>query len=133
MSGAVGPSGKINHYNGTNWSTVSSGVNANLNGISGIGPFDIWFGFDNGTVMHSNGTALSAVTFPSTNSVWSFWSRNTNDVWAVGESGLLAHWNGTAWKLSNSGVTVGLNFIHGVAPDTIVAVGSSGTVMRYQP
>ena len=51
----------------------------------------------------------------------------------MGSNGTIARYNGTAWTLEQSGTRNYLGGIWGTATDSVWAVGSSGTILRYQP
>jgi hypothetical protein len=48
----VGYGGTILHYNGTSWSSVSSGTTRFLFGVWGTSASDVWVVGDVGTILH---------------------------------------------------------------------------------
>ncbi len=112
----------IEHWNGTQWSIVSSpnvtGSNQ-LHGVSAISATNAWavgYSNNNGTVdtltEHWNGSKWSVVSSPNVGTYGSSLSSvagiSANNVWAVGESGgnlahtLIEHWNGSSWSVVKS-------------------------------
>ncbi len=100
----VGHAGTILHWNGSAWSSVSSGTTVELHGIWGSGANDVWVVGHAGTVLHWNGSAWSGVTSGTTADLSSTWGSRANDVWAVGSPTEILHWNGTAWSSLGGGV-----------------------------
>ena len=121
----------IEHWNGTNWSIVSSPNPARasnfLNGIAATSPSDVWaVGYTQPKptytpevplIEHYDGSAWSVV--PSVhpaqslfNELYAVTARSSTDAWAVGYenensqgqngTGLIEHWDGTAWTLADS-------------------------------
>ncbi len=118
----------IEHWNGKNWSVVTSPNPAGktfvvLNGVAAISANDIWAVGHSGDpssiplqtlTMHWDGTNWSLIPSPSPgtyngNVLTAVAAISTNDVWAVGwyqsgptgqEGGALTmHWDGTSWTV----------------------------------
>jgi len=118
----------IEHWNGKNWSVVTSPNPAGktfvvLNGVAAISANDIWAVGHSGDpssiplqtlTMHWDGTNWSIIPSPSPgtyngNVLTAVAAVSTNDVWAVGwyqsgstgqEGGALTmHWDGTSWTV----------------------------------
>jgi hypothetical protein len=70
---AVGAYGDILHYNGTAWSTMTSGSGAWLYGVWGSSGSDVFAVRDNGTILHYNGKAWSAMTSNYVNYLHGVW------------------------------------------------------------
>ena len=58
---AVGQNGVIVHYNGSTWTSMSSGTNADLGGVFARTPQDVFAAGTSGTVLHSDGLGWSSV------------------------------------------------------------------------
>jgi hypothetical protein len=71
------------------WTSVPSGTTANLAGIWGSGPNDVWAVGGSGTILHWNGSAWSSVSSCITNNLNGVWGSGANDAWAVGYSGTI--------------------------------------------
>ena len=122
----------IEHWNGSNWSLITSpntGSDDFLSSVGAISANNLWAvgdSFDNSSeitqtlVEHWNGSIWSVVSSPNPGSYYNDLSGvaavSANDVWAVGEWGtsgshpdraLIEHWNGTSWNVVK-GATVGM-------------------------
>jgi hypothetical protein len=100
------------HWNGSNWSIVSSPSPGTYNGnelyaVAAVSTNDVWAvgwyqsgptGQEGGALtMHWDGTAWTVVPNPSRWPLYGVTAISANDVWAVGEQSIL-HWNGTNWN-----------------------------------
>ncbi len=141
----------IEHWNGTNWSVVSSpnvGAGGNfLFGVAALSKSNIWAvgdeassGLQQTLIEHWNGTSWSVVSSPNigseSNILQNVVAISANNIWAVGHysgsmpsySTLIEHWNGTKWSIvssPNAGTT--FNFLNGVtaaSANNIWTVGS---------
>lgn len=116
----------IEHWDGTNWSIISSpspgSINVYLAGVAASSSTDIWavgtFNFANRPqhtlVEHWDGTQWSVVQSPSprlgSDTLNAVTVVSPTNVWAVGyinsQSGigstLIEHWNGTQWRVVTS-------------------------------
>lgn len=104
---AVGATGVIYHYTGTDWvSTASPTAGIGLNSVSMVSSTDGWAvgddqaGAISAALIHWNGTAWSSVTSPSADKINlnAIHMRTASDGWAVGDKGEVMRWNGTAWS-----------------------------------
>ena len=87
--GGGGTSAPILHYNGTTWSSVSSGTDALtvLTGVWGSSSSDIWAaGADEGkaVLLHYDGATWSSVSTGTALSLEGVWGSSSTNVWAVG-------------------------------------------------
>ncbi|HKP74467.1 MAG TPA: Ig-like domain-containing protein [Longimicrobiaceae bacterium] len=105
---AVGPSGRILHYDGSAWS------GRRFNGDSVYAePLGVW---EN----------------PSRNLyLWGVWGAAANDVFVAGDSGTVLHWNGAAWSRMSTGTTVGLRRVWGTSGNNVYVTGEAGTLLHY--
>jgi hypothetical protein len=142
----------IEHWNGTQWSVVSSsspGTTTNiLYGVVAISANDVWAVgiYDYSTLIeHWNGTTWRVVSSPSpgsSNFLTGVTAVSTSNVWAVGysfgagDSGsgsqtLIEQWNGTMWSvIPSSNSASQFNYLNGVAAvsaSDIWAVGYSNS------
>ncbi|MFT3698513.1 MAG: hypothetical protein QM831_35540 [Kofleriaceae bacterium] len=126
----VGAGGAIARRNGTIWTAVASGVDADLFAVVAIGERDVWTVGDNGTILHWNGDAWSAVASATPHVLCAVWARNSDDIYAVGGAGTILHWNGTAWSAMESPTDRDLFAISGTQ-DAIWAAGDDGVVLTW--
>ena len=120
---AVGGKG-IAEWNGSQWklvpsATLGSGVTADLRGVSGSAPDDVWAvgektnpANDGTLIEHWNGTSWTAAA-PATgeaagSGLAAVSADSPSDAWAVGSFGgvnagaqgaLIEHWNGSSWSV----------------------------------
>lgn len=108
----------IEHWNGTQWSVVTSPNPSNtlniLYGVAEVAANDVWaVGFaatttSSAVIMHWNGSAWSVVPNPPggifVSNLMALAVVSANDIWAIGsgrigdeDATLTLHWNGTAW------------------------------------
>lgn len=83
---AVGANGTILHYNGTDWSSMSSDTTNNLNGVWGSSGQYVFAVGDKGTILHYNGTDWSAMTSGTTSNLNGVWGSPGYGVFAVGDN-----------------------------------------------
>jgi hypothetical protein len=100
---AVGEAGAIIHFNGTNWSVMTSGATAFLRGVWGASANDVFAVGDGGTILHYNGSSWSAMNSGTTVSLESVWGSSASDVFAVGADGTILHYDGSSWSPQDSG------------------------------
>ena len=86
---AVGTRGEILRFNGTTWSTMTSGTSTNLFGVWGAASDDVYAVGANGVILHFDGTA------------WRSMSSGTSQA-LLGIGGTI----GTAFAVGNAGTIV---------------------------
>ena len=135
---AVGVSGKILQYNGTNWVAATSPTTNTLYGVYVVSATEAWAVGAAGTIIKYNGTSWSTVTSGTTNALYavsmldSNLSGTANTGWAVGASGTSVHYNGSTWSTVSTGTS---NTLYGVAlffnSVDAWAVGAAGTIIHW--
>jgi hypothetical protein len=93
-SGGAGTS-TILHYDGSAWSTMSTGTTnyLYLNGIWGSSGSDVFAVGAYGIIAHYDGSAWSPMTSGATNGLHGIWGSSDNDVFAVGNSGTILYYD----------------------------------------
>ncbi|NIM49145.1 MAG: hypothetical protein GTO22_07780 [Gemmatimonadales bacterium] len=86
---AVGSDGFILHYDGTEWSAMTSGASPYLFAVWGSSSTDVYTVGINGTILHYDGTSCSSMTSGTTDLLWAVWGRSSSDVYAVGGYGII--------------------------------------------
>ena len=124
---AVG-STKIQHFDGTSWTDLTSNASSPLLSVWGSSASDIYAGGFAGTLVHStDGVTFSSV--PSTGigvePISAIWGTSSTDVW-VGAT-FVYHWNGAAWAPVNTGVS-NLRAIWGSSSTDIWMGATSGNM-----
>jgi len=132
---AVGHGGTILHYNGTSWSSQTSGTTNNLYGVWGSGASDVYAVGASGTILRStdSGTTWTSKTSGTTNHLYGVWGSGASDVFAVGYGGTILHStdSGTTWTSQTSNTTNTLYSVEGSGDSDVFAVGASGTILHY--
>lgn len=148
----------IQHWNGTQWSIVSSPSPDKqfneLRGVAAVSANDVWaVGYRGGTtsatpietfILHWNGTAWTQVMSPNVptgaNQLFGITAITANDIWAVGSvagAPLAVHWNGSTWNVATVEVGSGLSTekltaVSGKAANDVWAVGDGKGVFTNQ-
>jgi hypothetical protein len=96
---AVGYSGTILHYDGMDWSAITSGTDERLFDVWGSGPSDVFaVGYDAvhsyGVILHYDGTGWSVVSSGTIPPLRGVWGSGPSDVFAVGLGGSVLHYGG---------------------------------------
>ncbi len=94
---AVGGSGTIIRYDGTEWSNVTSPTTETLNSMHMVSASDGWAVGIEGTIIRWDGTNWNTVTSPTTETLRSVHMVSASDGWAVGSGGTILRWTGTEW------------------------------------
>jgi hypothetical protein len=135
---AVGDSGLLIRYDGTDWRRVSSGdlADGKLYGVWGKDPNTVWavggnFFGDAGYIYRNDGGVWTKDAFQTNKRLFAAWGSGSDDVWAVGAGGMIVRWNGMTWNSVPSGTTSDLLDIYEVGPNNVWAVGAGGTVIRW--
>ena len=136
---AVGYHGALKHFNGTSWTSFTSGTTEPLVGVWGTSPSNVWIvGGLNGTILHYDGASWSSVFEHGERGVlFGVWGGSASDVWVVGNVDSVFHYNGTTW--SNVATITPIIFgMWGNTASDIWAVGYSpappapyGTIFHY--
>ena len=96
---AVGDVGAIVHYDGTTWTVVASGTEANLLGVGGTTGSDVFAVGQKGTILHYDGVAWAAMDSPTLADLAAVWAASPSDVFAVGSGGTILHYDGLSWSV----------------------------------
>lgn len=128
---AVGSSGAIYHYNGSGWTSMTSGTSVQLNSVWCSSSNDAFAVGNAGTILHYNGSDWTSMTSGTTNTLISVWGNSGSDVFAVGGAGTILHYNGSTWSAISSGTTNSLNSVWGISGTDVFIVGHKGTIIHY--
>ncbi len=115
------------------WALKDSSSTANLHGIWGSSPSDIWAVGDDCTLVHFDGQKWlpsKPVLKSPCSGLTAIWGSSAQDAWAVGRAGTLLHYNGS-WTSVESGVSSDLNGIWGSNPQDVWVVGKE-LILRYR-
>ncbi len=134
---AVGNSGQILEYNGSNWLADSSPVTNNLFGIIVVSASEAWAVGASGRILRWNGSTWSTFTSPTSTQLNSVSMLDLNndglaDVgWAVGNNGVAITYNGSSWSSAN--IAGGANYFGVVTINAseAFAVGAGGAIRHW--
>ncbi len=126
----------IRRYDGSSWSTVTTG---GMNwGIGGSGPADILVAGQLGRIWHFDGSAWSrkSVDLADTGAVYGISGSAPDNVFAaVGiyspRTGKVLHFDGSAWSISLNVTGYRLYDAWVAGPDAAFVVGESGNALAY--
>ena len=104
---------------------------ADLHGVWGSGPNDVYAVGENGTIVHYAGAWWSTTPSGTTATLYDVWGSGRADVFAVGDAGTILHYDGTDWSAMDSTTTQPLNGVWGSGPNDVFAVGGDGTILHY--
>lgn len=107
--GSIGASARIEHWNGTAWSTVNRPIGAgSLYGVAAVSATDVW-AVGPYNIVHWNGSTWSiASRLPVYEELSAISVVSATDIWAVGEAStpnldiettFTEHWDGTTWSV----------------------------------
>lgn len=126
---AVGRLGTILHYDGSAWSTSSTGNWYDyFAGVWGSSPQDVYVTGLRDSILHYDGSSWTRQYTGAT--ALALWGSSSHDVFAVGGP-TITHYDGVRWTPQVSGTTNNLFAIWGSAPNDVFAVGAYGTILHY--
>ena len=133
---AVGSGGTILHYNGTQWSAMTSNTNRGLYDVWGSDDNHVFAVGDYGTILRYDGSNWYAMSSGTTMTLRGVWGTGPNNVFAVGGSyydraGVILHYDGITWREVYRIAENWLNSIWGSNSDNIFAVGAGGAILHY--
>jgi hypothetical protein len=136
---AVGVNGAIQHFNGSGWSSVASGVTGPLTGVWGSSSTEAWaVGYDPvlgaPIVLRWDGSSWAPDTSSPFGRWTATWGPSAGQRWTVGGSGQVGRWSGGAWS-STAGAANGtlhqLNAAWGSSASDAWAVGDGGAILHW--
>jgi hypothetical protein len=104
---------------------------AELQGIGGTGPSDVWVVGESGTAVHWDGSRWSTVPTGVSNHLNALFSAAADRVWAVGDQGTALLWNGTAWEARPTGLPESIRSVWGGSASAWI-VGDRGALLQWQ-
>lgn len=128
---AVGNSGTIRHFDGSNWKPLGGGITNDLKGVWGVDSGNVFVVGNAGTILRYNGSTWSLMSSGTTNDLNSIWGVDNGNVYAVGNAGTILRYNGSTWSSMSSGTTNDLNSIWGASGSKIFAAGNQGTILLF--
>jgi hypothetical protein len=122
--------------NGWTWDNVGPQA-ADLYGVWGSGPSDVWFVGAAATILHWDGHTFTAPDSGTSCELRGIWGSGPSDVWVVGRTyfaegpAVILHWDGTAWATVETLPASDLYAVSGTGPTDVWAVGGKGLVVHW--
>lgn len=111
------------------WVAASQPTAADLNGVWGSSPDNVFAVGDSGTIIYFDGVSWTPQESGTAADLHDVWGWAGDEVWAVGDSGTILRNGGSGWAAANSRTTSNLAAVWGPSPDEVYAVG--GEILRY--
>jgi hypothetical protein len=139
---AVGDAGTILHWDGSRWTSWTSGPADILTGVWATAPDDVWAVATttsgrpspprDGFVLHREEGAWSVVSAPLTTGLLDVWAARPDDAWVVGYGGLVARGGRAAWTVLRTGVPEeSVGRVWGSGPEDVWVAGGLAGVARW--
>lgn len=126
-------SGQLSHFDGNQWTSVSSPIGEHMYGIWGSAPDDVWAVGSNGLVIRYDGVDWVAQTVPVSEHLSAVWGSSSTDVWFAGNNGSVMRFDGATFTQVATPTTENLNALWGSSSSDVWCVGQNGTVLRFAP
>ncbi len=129
---AVGESGAMVRYDGSPWTSLSSGRTTQLRAVHAVDATHGWAVGLTGTLLMWNGTYFAPIVLSGNPpSFYGVYTVSATDAWAVGSGGAVWRWNGAAWNAQASGVSTTLRGVWAAAADKVYIVGDGGVALLW--
>ncbi|MDM8528045.1 FG-GAP-like repeat-containing protein [Anaerolineales bacterium HSG24] len=131
---AVGDNGKIIHYDGTSWSSMTSlPATYHLNDVWGTANNNVFAVGDYGKIRHYNGSNWSTMSSGTTDNLYGVWGSASDDVYAVGYQYSIYGYNGSTWSQvsRDASFTDPYQAVWGTSNDDVFVVGSLNSTTHY--
>jgi len=123
--------GRITHFDGATWSSMSSPTTSYLKAIWGTGPNNVFAVGGSGTILLYDGSDWSLMDSGTTEDLYDVRGSGPNDVCAVGNSGTMLHFDGAAWAVLLGCTAMELRGVWTASPSEVFAVGHRRTILHY--
>jgi len=129
---AVGSSGTVLQYNGSDWTQIAtvSGIDSNLQSVHGTSASNVYIVGSGGTILQYDGSAWKRRTSPTSNNLTGVWCSKS-DVFAVGENGQLITCDATECTEGIHLTDGALNGVWGSSSSDVYAVGADGIILHF--
>jgi hypothetical protein len=122
----------ISHYNGSEWTEMSTGDKGFLTGIWGSSDSNILATGTSGIYQY-NGDIWSQMNtgYGYEKNYIGVWGHSEKDVFFVGSGSTVLHYNGESWNELYTGIDKNLRRIWGRSLDDIYVIGEFGSAFYY--
>lgn len=130
-SGYNPPIGYVQHYDGTSWEFIDTGISAGYTGVWGSSSDDIYIcGFSevvHGAIIHWNGTVWEEVDIEASEPLIGIWGDSSDNIYSIGDRGDVYHFDGGSWSLVYFAPSFSLNNVFWLSENNVYATGGNGT------
>lgn len=107
---AVGDNGLIRHYDGSDWSDMTSPVSVSLKSVWGRTANDVFAVGSGGTILHYNGTSWQKMHSPTQDDLYCVWgfSQVGSNVYAGGRNGNILLYSAGNWSYMDTPFSDGI-------------------------
>ncbi len=133
--------GLVLHNDGKGWTPVETGAKSFLWWIYGLGQADVYAVGGNGLIVHYDGKSWKTVQSGTTKTLYGLWGASADDVWIVGGDpagkagdAIILRGNAKGFhtvQVPDALLTEAMFKVYGTPAGDVVAVGTSGAVLRY--
>ncbi|MBR58858.1 MAG: hypothetical protein CMH54_12670 [Myxococcales bacterium] len=117
----VGNVGRVNHYNGTSWTSKQVPTPKGLRAVHALAPDNVWIVGEAGTILHFDGENFEVMESLTNRTLTSISARGPNDIYVVGGRGVVLHYDGVTWaNVSTPDFSQNLNEVVAFADDSTV-------------
>jgi internalin A len=126
----VGDSGTIAHFDGTSWSTMTSGTTQTLYGVWGSAANNVFAVGASGTIRHFDGNSWSTMASGTTQTLYGVWGSAADNLFVVGSGATIRRFDGTSWSTILNG-TATFYGVWGNSASNVFVVGSGGLIVHF--
>ncbi len=127
----VGNSGKILHYDGTDWVENTDIGSIVLRGVDAVSSTNVWVVGDSGKFFQYNGVVWQELFDLGSSDIYAVDMLNASFGIAVGASGKFYTWNGTVWVETQDLGSQAVNSVSLIDASNAWAAGASGKIWRW--
>jgi hypothetical protein len=128
---AVGRAGTIQHFDGTTWTAMASGIDDDLRDVWGSSGENVFAVGQSGKILQYDGAAWSTIAEVTTAPLEGVWGASPHEIYAVGARGTIVHYDATGWRVRIYGTGPFFHHVWGTSPRDVFAVGDEGLIVHY--
>jgi hypothetical protein len=128
---AVGALGVATHWDGSQWRSSATGVDAALTDVRGTSARDVWAVGAGGTILHWDGERWTSIPSGTQADLATVWAAAPDDAWAGGSQATLVHWNGQSWAPAPNAPGSDIVSIDGTSGSDVWLAGSGFSFVHW--
>ena len=124
-------------FDGSAFVDLKAPGKATLWWVFGLGPNDVWFAGEQGTILHWDGATFTPSVSGTTETLYGLWGTSASDLWAVGGtvggSSVILHFDGMKWSApALPPVAKGPWWkVWGCKSNSVFVVGDGGSIAHF--